>query len=109
MTTQEIKALVAAKIAGQGNQVDLGNALSGIINSLCDALDAKPGILIVKGTVTSPEDGTFEPNAGQPSLQEVVSFFTTGGIVYLEGSGYFDIVTNTSEFGLQTHGLLWEE
>lgn len=26
MTTQEIKDLVAAKIAGQGNQIDLGNA-----------------------------------------------------------------------------------
>lgn len=40
MTTQEIKDLVAAKIAGQGNQVDLGNALSDIINSLCDLIDA---------------------------------------------------------------------
>lgn len=38
MTKQEIKDLVAAKIAGQGTQVDLGGALPEIINAIVDAI-----------------------------------------------------------------------
>lgn len=39
MTTTEIKALVAAKVAGQGNMLDVGNALPTILNALCDLVD----------------------------------------------------------------------
>ena len=39
MTTQQIKDLVAAKIAGQGNQLDLGGGVGEAIIGLCDALD----------------------------------------------------------------------
>lgn len=40
MTTDEIRALVAQKIAGQGNQIDLGGALATILLELVHA--AKP-------------------------------------------------------------------
>lgn len=53
MTTQEIKALVAAKIAGQGNQIDLGNALPEIIDALCDAVDSAPKAVVVTETLSS--------------------------------------------------------
>lgn len=43
MTKEEMKALVSAKIAGQGNQVDLGNALPTIINAIIDALPGGGG------------------------------------------------------------------
>lgn len=36
MTKQEIKDLIAAKIAGQGNQVDSGGALAEILNAIAD-------------------------------------------------------------------------
>lgn len=38
MTKEEIKALVNSAIAGQGNQVDAGGALPGIINAIVDAI-----------------------------------------------------------------------
>lgn len=38
MTKEELKKLVADKIAGQGTQVDLGNALPIILNELIDRL-----------------------------------------------------------------------
>jgi len=40
MTTDEIKALVAKKLAGQGTNVDAASVLPTIINALCDAVDA---------------------------------------------------------------------
>ena len=38
MTKEQIKALIAEKIAGQGNQVDSGGALAEILTSLADAM-----------------------------------------------------------------------
>lgn len=47
MTTQEIKDLVAAKIAGQGSMVDAGGALPTILNAIVDAIDAiTPGEIL---------------------------------------------------------------
>ena len=40
MTTDEIRALIAKKISGQGSAIDVGNGLEPILNALCDALDA---------------------------------------------------------------------
>lgn len=37
MTKDEIKTLIAEKISGQGNQVDIGGALAKILNELVDA------------------------------------------------------------------------
>ena len=93
MTTQEIKALVAAKIAGQGNQVDLGNALSDIINSLCDLIDAggqgggnKP--LIVPCSLDSGEDDKkiVSVSSGEVGIAEpeVVAAFRAGRPVLFE-------------------------
>lgn len=39
MTTQEIKDLIASKIAGQGNQVDSGGKLAEILNAIVDMAD----------------------------------------------------------------------
>lgn len=38
MTTEEIKAIIAEKIAGQGNQVDIGNGLVEVLNALADSI-----------------------------------------------------------------------
>ena len=42
MTTQEIKDLIASKIAGQGSAVDAGSALPEILNGIVDAIAAIP-------------------------------------------------------------------
>jgi len=38
MTKDEIKALISAKVAGQGDQVDAGGALAQILNGIIDAI-----------------------------------------------------------------------
>ena len=38
MTTQEIKDLIASKIAGQGSMVDIGGALPNILDEIIDAV-----------------------------------------------------------------------
>lgn len=52
MTKQEIKDLVAAKLVGQGNQVDLGSALPAILNGIIDLIQepAPSEVLVVKST-----------------------------------------------------------
>lgn len=42
MTINEIRALIAQKIAGQGSMVDAGGGLPAILNALCDAIEAIP-------------------------------------------------------------------
>lgn len=44
MTKDEIKALIANKIANQGNQVDLGGALATILNELVDGMGDGGGV-----------------------------------------------------------------
>lgn len=45
MTKQEIKDLIAAKIAGQGSAVDVGGALPVILNEILDAIPETPTVL----------------------------------------------------------------
>lgn len=47
MTKEEIKALVASKIEGQGNQVDLGSALSAIIGGIVDLIPEGGGPKVI--------------------------------------------------------------
>lgn len=42
MTIQEIRDLIAKKIAGQGTQVDVGGGLVAILNAICDKLATIP-------------------------------------------------------------------
>lgn len=42
MTIQEIRDLIAKKIAGQGTMVDVGNGLSAILNGILDEMAAIP-------------------------------------------------------------------
>lgn len=49
MTKDEIKALIAAKIAGQGNQIDIAGALPGVLDGIVDSMrDIVPATLTVK-------------------------------------------------------------
>jgi len=85
MTIEEIKALAAAKIAGQGNQVDLGNALTAIIDGLADAIadaiaDASP--IVIEGEF---EPDTFIPAEGQISFLEAVNALKSGKVIFAHG------------------------
>lgn len=49
MNVNEIKAIIAEKIAGQGNQVDIGNGLVEVLNALAEGLEATDDVVANKG------------------------------------------------------------
>lgn len=79
MTKQEIKALVASKIEGQGNQVDLGGVLSAVIGEIVDLLpERKPVTIDLSGfdlttdtDVTSAIPSGYIPQEGDKVIYGV--------------------------------------
>lgn len=63
MTKEEIKSLISAKIAGQGNQVDSGGALDEILNEIVDAIPEGGGD--VKNTIIPKYTEITNPTVGQ--------------------------------------------
>lgn len=57
MTKKEMKALVASKIASQGNQVDVSGALGTILNAIVDAIPEAEPSFIDLGNVPLPSYG----------------------------------------------------
>lgn len=65
MTKEEIKALIDAKIAGQGSAVDVGSALPAILNGILD-------LAVSGGERTVIEcDETFEQKSAQYALGRI--------------------------------------
>ena len=84
MTTDEIRALIAKKISGQGSAIDVGNGLEPILNALCDLIDAGGGggaaePLVVIGTIDS--SFFFTPNSGQPTFAQAKAAFENQGVI----------------------------
>lgn len=106
MTKEEIKALVAGKIAGQGTMVDAGGALPTILNEIIDLIPEGGGggvePLIVEGTIDS-ESFEFFPDAGQPTFDEAQAAFLAGTPVILKSE--FDSVQVIADEGTFIHGL----
>ena len=81
MTTQEIRDLIASKVAGQGSAIDAGSVLPQILGAICDAIDEGGGggaeeILRARPT-TSPMQSL------QPLSQQEPSFLTTCTILQI--------------------------
>lgn len=85
-----MKALVAAKIAGQGTNIDGGGALSDLLNAIVDAIPEGGGgeSLIVNGTVNSSQ---FQITSGV-STREILDAFKAGRTVVLHGVNLDDDV-----------------
>lgn len=89
MTKEEIKAIISAKIAGQGNQVDAGGALDTILNAIVDiipagyelpiATDETLGGVKVGSRLSITEDGVLSASDQSYSLP-AASAETLGGI-----------------------------
>lgn len=92
MTKNEIKALVAAKIAGQGTMVDAGGALPTILSEIIE--------LIPSGTLTPlivtggfDDMNLFIPDEGQPTFEQAMAAFRAGTPVILTGETLQVLVT----------------
>lgn len=84
MTIQEIRDLIAKKIAGQGTMVDVGNGLPAILNGILDEIAAIPA---------PPETVIFDltdfPKSSEIALPEsrlrpICNAFKAGKIVLLK-------------------------
>ena len=74
MTTNEIKTLIQNTIAGQGNQVDIGGKLAGILSAIVDAIPSVESVRPI--TLTSAPTGvdTYETLAAKGlSTDEVLA------------------------------------
>lgn len=84
---EEIKALIAEKISGQGTAVDVGGALASILNALADAGGEEP--IIAFGTVNG--DGTFTITDRPEELNQlghkISKLFKSGRPIFLEEDG----------------------
>ena len=83
MTSEEIKNLIATKIAGQGNQIDSGGALSDILDAIVDmATGAEP--LIIGGDEVVSFDGTSIALSTSEKMQELKDAFLANRPVYID-------------------------
>lgn len=112
MTKEEIKALIATAIAGQGTNVDGGGQLPNILNAIVDAIPEGGGVLQINGLY---EDGDFTPDAGQPTKAEAIAAFNDGITVRVraenadEEISFVDITSYDSTNGvLRGIGFSWE-
>lgn len=107
MTKQEIKDLVAAKIAGQGNQIDLGGALPQVIDAILDAAFGTEIVLPLH--LESGVDVTeYIPKNYVPSPNDVLTFATTTRTRYFLICGYADPNDTILRFGdinFETEGV----
>lgn len=81
MTTQEIKDLIASKIAGQGNQIDIAGALPKVLTAIAEnAKFNKEATITVKvyGYKLNDNEDGFIANAGATGTVIVKGFSETG-------------------------------
>lgn len=76
MTKDELKSLIAAKIAGQGTAVDAASALPAILNGIIDAIpEGGGGLAALPETTLSQSDSVV---TGTPFDEPVVSDMIEG-------------------------------
>lgn len=84
MNKEQIKALISAKIAGQGNQVDSGGALDAILNAIIDAIPegGGSGAPVLKMTIEQNSYDNIAFTGLAPSITErTVNFAVEGQTV----------------------------
>ena len=85
MTKEEIKAIVAAKIAGQGSAIDAASVLPTVIDALCDLVDAQAQQL---EKALMPIDIGPMPTAVKEINQEMVNALRSCCAISLGGTIY---------------------
>ena len=89
MTKQEIKDLIAAKIAGQGNQVDIGNALAEVLNALADNVDAaQQAANNIKVLDLTPYAEQIENNEPIPGTDELIGALYEASVIKIGDALY---------------------
>lgn len=107
MTKQEIKDLVAAKIAGQGSQVDIGGALADILSGIVDAIPEGGGDnpIILEG---QNDDSIMYLSNSPYTVAEICQLVLQGKKVFVHDtvSNYYYSVTNIGTGNNETFPIL---
>lgn len=106
MTKDEIKALVAAKIAGQGSMVDVGGGLPTILNEIIDLIPEGGGggiePYILKNQVFDSEEGVLL--IAPEDFAAIVERLEQGLPCFIQYTGEMD---GTEEIISLSEGSLW--
>lgn len=81
MTKQEIKDLIAAKVAGQGNQIDAGSTLPAILDGIIDLIPTVPepvAALMVQSANNTTVGGYQVPELTAVQVTQAYNAVVTG-------------------------------
>lgn len=78
MTKEEILNAVAAKIEGQGNQIDIGNVLPGIIRGILDLMPEPVAALMVQSANNTTVGGYSVPTLTAEQVTQAYNAVVTG-------------------------------
>lgn len=101
MTKEEIKALIAEKISGQGTAVDVGGALALILNELADAGGGSAEIPVSE-LEYNDEDSIYVYKSGKTHA-EAMEILTSFGLLYIkavseaDGAEYYGLASCNSQ------------
>ncbi len=126
-TIEEIKEIIARKVAGQGNQIDLGGGVVEALYEICEVLDNVPKTRVLN-VLETVESGTIEEvlqklelDGKTPTFDELVEVLNPekynivirypGGIEHPLPITYFDTSSNhieidASEFCLEDASII---
>lgn len=106
MSGQEIKDLIASKIAGQGNQVDIGNALPEILDAIISAIptnsDRGPILYDSPYSLGQTFPDTEVSKIGNAFYLRLHDSDTVYPKTTVYSSGWFDLHGIANEYGLQS-------
>lgn len=111
MTTQEIKDLVASKIAGQGNQVDLAGALPEILTALVEQLESLKNIGITELRAEEMQATAVEITEERYNEIFLSTIVMDGevALVRTHGADWFKGVIQTSATGALDYGCCFAQ
>lgn len=107
MNADEIKALIAQKIAGQGSMIDIGGALPTILNEIVDIATSAASIIYLEILENYPEEtltieqalNSIKLNGKTPTFDDVYNLFDEKSriIMLIEAQTYTYVLECTSK------------
>lgn len=107
MTKQEIKDLIAAKIAGQGSAVDVGGALPVILNAILDNIDTAFDVTDLEfGELTDQQVAELSKHSTLKYFgDDYILLDSQTGWEVCEKSGYFQ---GTYQYRVYGFDVVWQ-
>lgn len=112
MDAQQIKDLIASKIAGQGNQVDSGGALSTILDAIVDAVADAPKPIVIKDAIPITGAPVSALDRAGFTYEEVLAA-SQGKRTGVVGQNFFYVITRAtvyseSEYEIAFYSLVYD-